>query len=233
MSQRYSFQGRIQQLFQEGETQEQFAARVGLSRNTVAAYCKGNRTTPDADVLRKICTACNVSADWLLGLSEIKSPDFQMQGVCEYTGMSELVVETLHAGLFFPRKKRSLPTPSPEKSMHRKIINTILNELLCTTEGYYFMHDLYKYLNLEKKPDVYIIDEIKWSVDEQKNNDAICPLKDEYMEKGMACYRTKDGSYEIINGWNIPYMLLHSMNELLTKMRANYIQKEGDTDGKS
>ncbi len=37
-----------------------------------------------------------VSTDWLLGLSDIRSPSIDVQGVCEYTGFSENTVINLH-----------------------------------------------------------------------------------------------------------------------------------------
>jgi len=48
-------------------TQAQFADKLGLSRPTVGLYESGARI-PDAKVLQKIASRCNVSADNLLGL---------------------------------------------------------------------------------------------------------------------------------------------------------------------
>ena len=83
-------------LFGENETQEEFGNRLGLSRNTIAQYLNGHRI-PDSITLKQICERCNVSADWLLGLSDVKKPDTDLKAVCEYTGLSEEAVNQLHS----------------------------------------------------------------------------------------------------------------------------------------
>ena len=71
-----------------------FAQSVGLTRQTLGFYLNGDRI-PDAKTLKQICEKCNVSSDYLLGLSEVKSPDATVQGICEYTGLSEQAIATL------------------------------------------------------------------------------------------------------------------------------------------
>lgn len=46
-----------------------FADKLGLSRQTVGFYLNGNRI-PDSETLIQICNACQVSADWLLGIEK-------------------------------------------------------------------------------------------------------------------------------------------------------------------
>lgn len=64
-----------------------FAKKVGLSRQTVGFYLNGDRI-PDSETLIQICRSCNVSADWLLGLSFEKTVDSSLQGACAYTRLS-------------------------------------------------------------------------------------------------------------------------------------------------
>ena len=52
---------------------------------------------PNAVGIRQICERCNVSADWLIGLSDAKKPETDLQAVCEYTGLPGEVVEWLHS----------------------------------------------------------------------------------------------------------------------------------------
>lgn len=57
----------------QGEmTAKDFADKLGLSRQTVGFYLSGQRI-PDAKTIEQICKRCNVSSDWLLGLSEDRS----------------------------------------------------------------------------------------------------------------------------------------------------------------
>ena len=76
-------------------TQNEFADMVGLSRATVGFYHHGDRI-PDAAVLLKIADKCNISVDWLLGISDAKTRDTTVQSVSAYTGLSENVIEALH-----------------------------------------------------------------------------------------------------------------------------------------
>lgn len=71
-----------------------FASFLGISRQTVGFYCNGERL-PDALSLIQIAEKCQVSADWLLGLSKEKSYEADIQKVCNYTGLSASAVSNL------------------------------------------------------------------------------------------------------------------------------------------
>lgn len=87
------FQERIREL--RGDmTQGQFAEKIGVSRPTIGLYESGARI-PDAEVLRDISEKCNVSADWLLGLAEIRTANAKVREVCKYTGLSEQAILAL------------------------------------------------------------------------------------------------------------------------------------------
>ena len=81
------FKERFREL--QGEmSNTEFADFLGMSRQTVGFYLNGNRV-PDIIGLEQISSKCNVSADWLLGLSAVKSLDTDCKSVCNYTGRSE------------------------------------------------------------------------------------------------------------------------------------------------
>lgn len=61
------FRQRLNELLGDMTTTE-FAKKVGLSRQTMGFYLNGDRI-PDSAILIQICKTCNVSADYLLGLS--------------------------------------------------------------------------------------------------------------------------------------------------------------------
>lgn len=58
---------------EKGYTQEEIADYLGFTRPTYTAYESGRRK-PDNDTLAKIARFLNVSADYLLCLSDVKQP---------------------------------------------------------------------------------------------------------------------------------------------------------------
>lgn len=81
------FQKRFREL-QEEMSNTEFADFLGMSRQTVGFYLNGNRI-PDILGLEQIARKCNVSADWLIGISNAKSLDIDCKNICRYTGLSE------------------------------------------------------------------------------------------------------------------------------------------------
>lgn len=77
-----------------GKTQSEFAELLGISRPTVGFYESGERI-PDAITLGRIARICTVSADWLLGLSDVKSVDQNIQVAAATLGISGKAAENL------------------------------------------------------------------------------------------------------------------------------------------
>lgn len=75
-------------------TQEGFAKYLGVSRPTVGFYENGDRI-PDALTLRQICQKCNVSSDWLLGLTDVRTTDMQRRAISQELGLSEFAMDAL------------------------------------------------------------------------------------------------------------------------------------------
>ena len=63
------FSSRIRSMIGEG-TVSGFARRVGLKQAAIDRYVKCVRS-PNIDAVKTIASACGVSADWLIGLTEI------------------------------------------------------------------------------------------------------------------------------------------------------------------
>ena len=69
------FDERIRQLrISLGINQAQFGNRLGVSKQSVSNWENGN-IQPSIDMLTKIAVTFSVSADYLLGISEIRSLD--------------------------------------------------------------------------------------------------------------------------------------------------------------
>lgn len=84
-------------------TQMEFSLELGIERVTLAAYEKGTRV-PSALILKQIAERCEVSADWLLGLSDSKSVYVSVDG--SSTGLGGDSMRWLSAIQHQLRKKR-------------------------------------------------------------------------------------------------------------------------------
>ena len=76
-------------------TPGELAGHLGVTRQTVSNYCLG-QTTPSFQLLCEIADFFNVSTDYLLGRTETRSPDANIRAVCEFTGLSEQSMSTMH-----------------------------------------------------------------------------------------------------------------------------------------
>ena len=89
------FPSRLRKLMEEsGDKQEDIAAIVNKSRQTVSQYCNG-LSEPGYSTLAQIAKHYGVSTDFLLGISDVRSQDTTVHGIVEYTGLSEEAVCTL------------------------------------------------------------------------------------------------------------------------------------------
>lgn len=107
---------------------QEVADDVGISRASLEYYEKGKRK-PDIEILAKFADYFGVSADYLLGRTDVKTVDKDLQFVCEYTNLSEVSVNSLHSSW----------APS---------VSDIIDFLLGTTSyhGFWeFCHELRKY----------------------------------------------------------------------------------------
>ena len=77
------------------KTQDEFALLLDISRPTVYYYENGERL-PDALVIQRICERCNVSADWLLGISDVKTVDVETAAISKLIGLDEAAIKKLH-----------------------------------------------------------------------------------------------------------------------------------------
>lgn len=76
-------------------SQDEFVEKVGISRGALSYYENGKRN-PDCNVIKSICLNFNVSADYILGLTDTKTADTNIKAVCEYTGLSERTVKMIN-----------------------------------------------------------------------------------------------------------------------------------------
>lgn len=91
-----TFANRLKELrIEEGLSQEDLGKEIGVSRGSISYYEKEERV-PDVVILAAISKYFNVSTDYLLGLSETKSIDEDIQTTIRTTGLSETAVQVLN-----------------------------------------------------------------------------------------------------------------------------------------
>lgn len=89
------FAQRLIQLREDNNiTQQALADDLEITRQSLSLYEKADRTI-NIDLLYKIAKYFDVSADYLLGLTDNKTLDITVKAICEYTGLSEEAVESL------------------------------------------------------------------------------------------------------------------------------------------
>ena len=124
---------------------------LGISRGALSFYEHGKRK-PDADVLYEICKYFGVSADYILGLSDVKTTDINFKSVCDYTGLNEEAIENIINRTSIPKpinwdEYTNTPfsvtvwTPAYYDNYKR-----VLNKLLSCS---YFWEIVYQYVVLE------------------------------------------------------------------------------------
>ncbi len=117
------FQERFRKL--QGEmSNTEFADFLGITRQTIGFYLNGNRI-PDILCLAQISRRCNVSADWLIGTSDVETINTDIKATSKFTGLSEASIHYLTTvnesldGSELPREISPLQ---------------VLNDLLCSTK---------------------------------------------------------------------------------------------------
>lgn len=93
------FQERLDDLVQVEKktkkmTDTRIADEIGISKASLSKYLNDNAEI-GINSLVKIAEYFNVSFDYLLGFSDIKSPNVELKAVCEYTGLSEKAIQNI------------------------------------------------------------------------------------------------------------------------------------------
>lgn len=76
------------------ESQQDLADKIGVKRETVKFWESGDRQIKGGDIA-KLAKHFDVSADYLLGLSDVRTLDRDLKFVCEYTRLSEASIKEL------------------------------------------------------------------------------------------------------------------------------------------
>lgn len=139
------FSKRLKQL-RGNKSQDDVAKDIGISRGALSYYEKGERN-PDINILSSIAKYYNVSADYLLGLSDTPTLSVEEKAICDTIGLSQNSVDILkiHA-----QRARQTPVKDDESEddwelimwsyLSLQAINIIIGdpELLSNIASYFF-----------------------------------------------------------------------------------------------
>ena len=141
-----TFAGRFIKLRRD-QTQAEFAEFLGISRPTVGFYESGERI-PDAITLERIARRCNVSADWLLGLSDNPSVKENNQVAQKTLGLSPEAVENLAK----VARMKSYPNSSSfHTELGKQVLGTALNYLLSSEALIGIARSIYDFFDASAK----------------------------------------------------------------------------------
>lgn len=91
-----TFKARFRDLYRISNcvTIKDFADYLGMNRQSVDRYYNGERL-PDLPSIHQICKKMNVSADWLIDISNVYQPSADLKSVNKLTGLSAEAIEKL------------------------------------------------------------------------------------------------------------------------------------------
>jgi transcriptional regulator with XRE-family HTH domain len=101
------------------------AKATGLSRQTIGFFYNGERL-PNFENLSMICKTCNVSSDYLLGLSPTRTNNPDYQNACNLTGLKVHAIQCLQ-----------------KEPVFWQIDKEIINEILCNVDFYKMAKAIY------------------------------------------------------------------------------------------
>lgn len=132
-----TFSTRLREMMENRNiTQQKLADSVGVRRQTISQYM-GGTTKPDTSALAAICKTLDVSANYLLGLSDVKMVDMPTN---EKIGLSENAISVLQR--LAQHKEYSDSDTTCENALFA--INALLQY---EDDGAGFFYALYLYLN--------------------------------------------------------------------------------------
>ena len=82
-------------LSEKGFSQKHFSEKSGIASSSLSDYRNG-KAEPKITAVAKIASVLGVSVDYLLGISDIKSLEVEVQNACTYTHLSEKALILLH-----------------------------------------------------------------------------------------------------------------------------------------
>lgn len=106
--------------------QKELAAHLSIPDNTVSYFVKGARV-PNTEQIIKIAQYFNVSADYLLGLTDIKTTDTDLKAIAEYLCVDEELIKKFDIFKILKNRPNDLGEPAPAYDILSYIFNDIVS----------------------------------------------------------------------------------------------------------
>ncbi len=84
------------------QTIAEVAAATGIAQGKLSHIETDKAGSIGSESVKRLAEHYGVSSDWLLGLSDIRTTNTDLKSVCEYTGLSESVIELLRRTTTIP-----------------------------------------------------------------------------------------------------------------------------------
>lgn len=189
---------KIRKLREETSTpQQKIADLLGVTRQSLSLYEKGERTI-NVEALGKLAEFFNVSADYLLGLSDVKSTEQDMKTACAVTGLSEDALERIHE------------FTKPE-------LRNFFNAIVCTEEFTDILNCFLDYLQTYE-PDK-ILQNASRNIDNDMSREKVIELLQYWTENGESL--RKLGLYVVDEKMQREF-ILHDISNLVASMLDCY-----------
>lgn len=107
--------------------QKELAKKIGVNDNVISYWCSGSRT-PNTQQIIQICNVLGVSADYLLGLTDVATTDKDLQYICDYTGLDEKAIQKLR--LYTQGADDFFVNPTNEYKNLINVQKTVINNFL-------------------------------------------------------------------------------------------------------
>ena len=79
----------------EGLSHDEISRQIGVSSGVLSEWMSDNKTA-SIENLAKLAKYFNVSADYLLGRTDVKTSNMNVKAICEYLGLNESTIFKLH-----------------------------------------------------------------------------------------------------------------------------------------
>ena len=212
---------------------QEMAESLGISRASLEYYEKGKRK-PDIEMVIKIASYLSVSTDYLLGITDAKTNNKDIQFICDYTGLTANSVNVLSSIKDNPKQVKVL----------NFLLEYINPDSVCDTESQYintgndFLNRVENFYNIKESDDLVVFADnqiVHYREDIEyiaKSLKAIADNKQPPNLKDFGLEDMKNKTIRILNSSELLNNLAYnSLCDFLAESKEAYLNKEVNSNG--